>query len=36
MKGINTPGQALEGGGVASFTEPRGALSHLAFPSLAR
>ncbi|MBI9095666.1 MAG: hypothetical protein JEY71_12355 [Sphaerochaeta sp.] len=24
MKGINTPGQALERGGVASFSEPRG------------
>ncbi len=36
MKGINTSGQALERGGVASFSEPRGALSHLAFPSLAR
>ncbi|MBI9094894.1 MAG: hypothetical protein JEY71_08445 [Sphaerochaeta sp.] len=24
MKGINTPGQALERGGVASFSAPRG------------
>jgi len=36
MKGLNTPGQELERGGVAFFTEPRGALSHLAFPVLAR
>ncbi|MGB4407051.1 MAG: hypothetical protein WBI82_09355 [Sphaerochaeta sp.] len=36
MKGINTPGQALERGGVASFSAPRGGVSHLAFPALAR
>ncbi|MBI9094130.1 MAG: hypothetical protein JEY71_04515 [Sphaerochaeta sp.] len=36
MKGINTPGQALDPGGVASFSAPRGGVSHLAFPALAR
>ncbi|MGB4406670.1 MAG: hypothetical protein WBI82_07415 [Sphaerochaeta sp.] len=36
MKGINTPGQALERGDVASFSAPRGGVSHLAFPALAR
>ncbi|MBI9094899.1 MAG: hypothetical protein JEY71_08470 [Sphaerochaeta sp.] len=36
MKGINTPGQALERGGVASFSAPKGGVSHLAFPALAR
>ncbi|RFU95612.1 hypothetical protein [Sphaerochaeta halotolerans] len=35
MKGINTPGQALDPGGVASFSAPRGGVSHLAFPALA-
>ncbi|WP_165849596.1 hypothetical protein [Sphaerochaeta halotolerans] len=35
MKGINTPGQALDSGGVASFSAPRGGVSHLAFPALA-
>ncbi|MBG0766102.1 MAG: hypothetical protein H0S77_00680 [Spirochaetaceae bacterium] len=36
MKGINTPGQALDSGGVASFSAPRHGVSHLAFPALAR
>jgi hypothetical protein len=36
MKGINTPGQALDSGGVASFSAPRDGVSHLAFPALAR
>jgi hypothetical protein len=36
MKGINTPGQALDSGGVASFSAPRDRVSHLAFPALAR
>ncbi|MDN5334552.1 SGNH/GDSL hydrolase family protein [Sphaerochaeta halotolerans] len=36
MKGINTPGQALDSGGVASFSAPRDGLSHLAFPALSR
>jgi hypothetical protein len=36
MKGINTPGQALDSGGVASFSTPRDGVSHLAFPALAR
>ena len=36
MKGINTPGQALDPGGFASFSAPRGGVSHLAFPALAR
>ncbi|MXI87727.1 hypothetical protein [Sphaerochaeta halotolerans] len=36
MKGINTPGQALDSGGVASFSAPRNGVSHLAFPTLAR
>ncbi|MGB4406586.1 MAG: alpha/beta hydrolase family protein [Sphaerochaeta sp.] len=31
-----SPGQALERGGVASFSAPRGGVSHLAFPALAR
>ncbi|MBG0767553.1 MAG: hypothetical protein H0S77_08110 [Spirochaetaceae bacterium] len=35
MKGINTPGQALDSGGVASFSAPREGVSHLAFPALA-
>jgi hypothetical protein len=35
MKGINTPGQALDSGGVASFSAPRDGVSHLAFPALA-
>ncbi|MXI87254.1 hypothetical protein [Sphaerochaeta halotolerans] len=35
MKGINTPGQALDLGGVASFSAPRDGVSHLAFPALA-
>ncbi|MBG0767357.1 MAG: hypothetical protein H0S77_07110 [Spirochaetaceae bacterium] len=36
MKGINIPGQALDSGGVASFSAPRDGVSHLAFPALAR
>ncbi|MBG0766370.1 MAG: hypothetical protein H0S77_02090 [Spirochaetaceae bacterium] len=36
MKGINTPGQALDSGGVAFFSAPRVGVSHLAFPPLAR
>ena len=36
MKGINTLGQALNPGGVASFSVPRDGVSHLAFPALAR
>jgi hypothetical protein len=36
MKGINTPGQALDSGGVASFSAPRDGVSHLAFPALSR
>jgi hypothetical protein len=36
MKGINTPGQALDSGGVASFSASRDGVSHLAFPALAR
>ncbi|MBI9093981.1 MAG: hypothetical protein JEY71_03765 [Sphaerochaeta sp.] len=32
MKGINTPGQALERGGVASFSEPRGSRISPCFP----
>ncbi len=37
MKGINTPGQAMESGGVASSWAPaRGGVFHLAFPALAR
>ncbi|MXI87385.1 hypothetical protein [Sphaerochaeta halotolerans] len=36
MKGINTPGQAMDSGGVASFSAPRDGVSHLAFPALAR
>jgi hypothetical protein len=35
MKGINTPGQALDSGGIASFSAPRDGVSHLAFPALA-
>ncbi|MXI85750.1 hypothetical protein [Sphaerochaeta halotolerans] len=35
MKGINTPGQALDSGGVASFSTPRDGVSHLVFPALA-
>ncbi|RFU95803.1 hypothetical protein DYP60_02015 [Sphaerochaeta halotolerans] len=35
MKGINTSGQALNSGGVASFSAPRDGVSHLAFPALA-
>jgi hypothetical protein len=35
MKGINTPGQALDSGGVASFSAPRDGVSYLAFPALA-
>jgi len=34
MKGINTPGQAMDSGGVASFSAPRDGVSHLAFLSL--
>ncbi|MBI9095488.1 MAG: hypothetical protein JEY71_11445 [Sphaerochaeta sp.] len=33
MKGINTPGQALERGGVASFSEPRGSRISPCFPA---
>ncbi|MXI85533.1 ADP-ribosylglycohydrolase family protein [Sphaerochaeta halotolerans] len=33
MKGINTSGQALDSGGVASFSAPRDGVSHLAFPA---
>ncbi|MXI87748.1 hypothetical protein GRZ57_13380 [Sphaerochaeta halotolerans] len=36
MKGITTPGQAMDSGGVASFSAPRDGVSHLAFPALAR
>jgi len=38
MKGINTPGQALEGGGVASFSFAQGALylTLLSPPSLGK
>ena len=36
MKGINTPGQALDPGGKASSWAPRGGVSHLTFPALAR
>jgi hypothetical protein len=36
MNCINTPVQALECGGVASSWAPRGGVSHLAFPALAR
>ena len=36
MKGINTPGQALDLGGVASFSAPRGGVFHLTFPALTR
>ncbi|MXI86875.1 hypothetical protein [Sphaerochaeta halotolerans] len=36
MKGINTSGQAMDSGGVASFSAPRDGISHLAFPALAR
>jgi len=36
MKGINTPGQALDSGGVASFSASRDGVSHLAFPALSR
>jgi hypothetical protein len=36
MKGINTPGQAMDSGGVAPFSAPRDGVSHLAFPALAR
>ncbi|MBI9096212.1 MAG: hypothetical protein JEY71_15195 [Sphaerochaeta sp.] len=32
MKGINTPGLALERGGVASFPEPRGSRISPCFP----
>ncbi|WP_133299326.1 hypothetical protein [Sphaerochaeta halotolerans] len=35
MKDINTPGQAMDSGGVASFSAPRDGVSHLAFPALA-
>ncbi|MGD9927087.1 MAG: hypothetical protein AB7S66_05965 [Sphaerochaeta sp.] len=35
MKGINTSGQELNSGGVASFSVPRDGVSHLAFPALA-
>jgi hypothetical protein len=35
MKGINTPWQALDSGGVASFSIPGDGVSHLAFPALA-
>jgi endonuclease-3 len=35
MKGINTPGQALDSGDVSSFSAPRDGVSHLAFPALA-
>ncbi|MBI9096702.1 MAG: hypothetical protein JEY71_17725 [Sphaerochaeta sp.] len=33
MKGINTPGQALERGGVASFSAPRGSRISPCFPA---
>ncbi len=36
MKGINTSGQAMNPGGVASFSAPRDGVSYLAFPALAR
>ncbi|RFU95129.1 hypothetical protein DYP60_05750 [Sphaerochaeta halotolerans] len=36
MKGINTSWQALDSGGVASFSTPRDGVSHLAFPPLDR
>jgi hypothetical protein len=37
MKGINTLGQAMDSGGVASFLFAlRDGVSHLAFPALAR
>ncbi len=36
MKGINTPGPALEIGGFASFSAPRCGVFHLAFPALAQ
>ena len=36
MRGIDTPGQALESGGKAFSLAPRGGVSHLAFPALAR
>jgi len=36
MKGIKTPGQALDPGGFASFSAQRGGVFHLAFPALAR
>ncbi|MBI9096794.1 MAG: hypothetical protein JEY71_18220 [Sphaerochaeta sp.] len=32
MKGINTPGQAMERGGLASFSEPRGSRISPCFP----
>ncbi|MBI9096240.1 MAG: hypothetical protein JEY71_15335 [Sphaerochaeta sp.] len=32
MKGINTPGQALERGGVTSFSAPRGSRISPCFP----
>ncbi|MBG0767867.1 MAG: hypothetical protein H0S77_09720, partial [Spirochaetaceae bacterium] len=35
MKGINIPGQAMDSGGVASFSAPRDGVSHLVFPALA-
>nr|WP_237446332.1 hypothetical protein [Sphaerochaeta halotolerans] len=35
MKGINIPGQAMDSGGVSSFSAPRDGVSHLAFPALA-
>ena len=36
MKGITTPGQALDKGGFASFVAPRGEVCNLTFPALAR
>ena len=36
MKGINTPGQGVDPGGFASRAAPRGEVSNLTFPALAR
>ncbi|MXI87825.1 hypothetical protein [Sphaerochaeta halotolerans] len=36
MKGFNTSGQAMNPGGVDSFSAPRDGVSHRTFPALAR
>jgi hypothetical protein len=36
MKGINTPGQALDPGHIVAHSAPRGGVFHLAFSTLTR